>query len=231
MDLDGTPSNRKGDYYEDVFISYKEEEGWSKPKNIGPVINSHGHDAAIGLSPDGQTLYLYRSDSVKWGNIFACRLNGEIWESPMKLKAPINSKNWEGSCSINADNNILFFVSNRPEGFGGKDIYMIRKLPNGEWAAPKNLGPTINTPEDEDAPFIHVDGQTLYFSSKGHKSMGGYDIFKTTYNEGGWSTPTNIGYPINTAEDDRFFVLSPDEIGRAHVRTPVTEKSRMPSSA
>jgi Tol biopolymer transport system component len=210
MDLDGTPSNRKGDYYEDVFISYKEEEGWSKPKNIGPVINSHGHDAAIGLSPDGQTLYLYRSDSVKWGNIFACRLNGEIWESPMKLKAPINSKNWEGSCSINADNNLLFFVSNRPEGFGGKDIYMIRKLPNGEWAAPKNLGPTINTPEDEDAPFIHVDGQTLYFSSKGHKSMGGYDIFKTTYNEGGWSTPVNIGYPINTAEDDRFFVLSPD---------------------
>jgi len=210
MDLDGKSSARNGDYFEDVFISHKNNEVWSKPANIGKAINSNGHDAAIGLSPDGQTLYIYRSDSVKWGNIFACQLNGNEWGAPKKLPAPINSKFWEGSCSVNADNNVLFFVSNRPDGFGGKDIYMIRKLPNGIWAAPKNLGPTINTAEDEDAPFIHVDGKTLYFSSKGHKSMGGYDIFKSTYNEGAWTTPVNIGYPINTAEDDRFFVLSPD---------------------
>lgn len=210
MDLDGSSSHRKGDYFEDIFVSKKTEEGWSKPTNIGPAINTKGHDAVIGLSPDGQTLFIYRSDSVKYGNIFACRLNGDKWEAPVKLQSPINSKMWEGSCSINADNNVLFFVSNRPDGIGGKDIYMIRKLPNGDWAAPKNLGPTINTSEDEDAPFIHVDGQTLYFSSKGHKSMGGYDIFRSKYKDGKWSTPENIGYPINTTEDDRFFVLSAD---------------------
>jgi hypothetical protein len=210
MDLQGKPSSRTGDYYEDVFFTTKKEEEWGIPKNIGPSVNSLGHDAAIALSPDGQTLYIYRSDSVKYGNIFACDLDGEYWGKPRKLPEPINSKFWEGSCSVNADNNMMFFVSNRPGGIGGKDIYMIRKLPNGEWAEPMNLGPTINTQYDEDAPFIHVDGKTLYFSSQGHRSMGGYDIFKTTYEDGKWSTPVNIGYPINTTEDDRFFVLSAD---------------------
>lgn len=114
--------------------------------------------------------------------------------------------------SITPDKKIIFFTSDRP-GEGGRDIYMARKLPNGEYAKPINLGPKINTKYDEDAPFIHPDGKTLYFSSKGHKSMGGYDIFSCTINlETGaiLTEPVNVGYPINTADDDVFFVWSAD---------------------
>jgi len=211
MDLFGNYTAREGEFYEDIYVSYKREDGtWDLPINLGEPINTKGHDAVIGLSPDGQTLFIYKSDSVKWGNIFACTLEGREWSRPVKLPSPINTKNWEGSCSINPDGNELFFASNRPGGFGGKDIYMIRKLPDGTWAEPFNLGPGVNTKEDEDAPYIHVDGKTLYFSSKGHNSMGGFDIFHSKVEDGKATSPQNLGYPVNTTEDDVFFALSAD---------------------
>ncbi|MDP1747484.1 MAG: OmpA family protein, partial [Bacteroidota bacterium] len=133
------------------------------------------------------------------------------WSSPEKLNKNINTKGWEPSAFLSADGNTLYFTSNRKGGFGGRDLYKSNKLPNGEWAMASNLGSTINTPYDEDAPFIHPDGVTLYFSSNGHKTMGGFDIFSSmlsTQNE--WTKPANIGYPINSTDDDIYYAVSPD---------------------
>ncbi|MCH8331882.1 MAG: OmpA family protein, partial [Bacteroidetes bacterium] len=122
----------------------------------------------------------------------------------------INSDYWEGHVSLSGDENELYFSSDRVEGFGGKDIYKVTRLPDGSWSDPVNLGPNVNTPYDEDAPFIHPDGVTMYYSSKGHSSMGGYDIFRTIWNGENFDEPKNMGYPINTADDDLYFVISGD---------------------
>jgi hypothetical protein len=129
---------------------------------------------------------------------------------PEKLPSPINTKDYTSpSATLSADGQTIYFSSNRPGGFGKKDIYRAVKLPNGKWSKALNLGSIINTEEDEDSPFIHPDGKTLYFSSRSHKNMGGYDIFKTTLSEEGhWSEPVNMGYPVNTPDDDIYFALS-----------------------
>jgi outer membrane protein OmpA-like peptidoglycan-associated protein len=125
------------------------------------------------------------------------------------MGSPINSKYWEPSVCLSADERTLFFVSDRPGGLGGRDIYMCRRLPNGKWSAPINLGPPINTPYDEDGPFFHPDGKTLFYSSNGPNSMGGFDIFRTELRpDSTWAPPINLGYPINTPGDDIYFVLS-----------------------
>lgn len=199
-----------GDYFEDILFSIKlSKTKWSDPLPLGTIINTTGHDGSIGLSYDGQKMYFYRSDGKGYGNIYVTELDGSEWKEPVKLPEPINSEYWDGSISTSVDGKTVFIASDRPGGYGGKDLYMIKQLPDGEWAAPKNLGPTINTKFDEDAPFIHPDGNTLYFSSKGHEGMGGYDIFKSTYTgKYEWEKPTNMGYPINTSGNNLYFVLS-----------------------
>ena len=133
------------------------------------------------------------------------------WSKPEKMTEMINSKNGaETSAIYSPDQQVIYFSSNRPGGYGGKDIYRIKKMPDDTWSLPMNLGPTINTKYDEDAPFIHPDGVTMFFSSKGHQNMGGYDIFKSVKVEDGWTAPENIGYPINTVGDDIYFILSAD---------------------
>ncbi|MEO6883512.1 MAG: OmpA family protein [Bacteroidia bacterium] len=199
-----------GKYFEDIYISYKENGAWSTPQNIGPPINTDGHEASIGLSVDGQTVFIYKDDQGD-GNIYTSRLLGTEWTTPQKLNENINTKYWEPSASISADGNLLFFTSNRPGGYGGRDIYMSKKLPNGEWGKAINLGPKINTQYDEDAPYIHPDGKTLYFSSTGHNTMGGFDIFYSTLSDSGtWSDPVNMGYPVNSTGDDIFYVPTAD---------------------
>lgn len=201
-------------YIEDIYISYKDSLGeWSEPTHISENINTNEHDACIGLSPDAQKLFIYKNDHHNTGNIYVSTLKGDDWSVPEKMQEGINGKHsWEGSASISADEKWLFFTSNREEGKGGKDIYWSKKLPNGKWGVPINMGDSVNTQYDEDSPFIHADGKTLYFSSKGWNSMGGYDIFKTVYDEvsNTWSSPINIGYPINTADEDIFFVFTAD---------------------
>ncbi len=206
----GEPDSINGEYFEDIYISQKiNDTAWSEPVSIGPNINTNGHDASIGLSPDGQKLFLYRSDGIKYGNIYTSDLKGDEWQVPEPLPYPINTRYWEGSASITPDGRTIYFASNRPGGYGGKDLYMIKKLPDDTWAQPKNLGPEVNTSTDEDAPFIHPDGTTLYFSSKGHKSIGGHDIFVTqSTGRYEWSEPKNMGYPVNTTANDIYFVLS-----------------------
>ena len=201
-----------GRYYEDIYISYKENGTWSAPRGIGNNINTDNYDAGVGLSADGYTLIIYKTNkSLTSGDLYWSELEGDVWQVPIKYSDKINSTYVEPSASLSSDGNKIYFSSNRPGGLGGRDIYRAVRFPNGEWSLPQNLGPNINTPYDDDSPFIHPDNVTLYFSSKGHATMGGYDIFKSTLSDDGtWSAPENLGYPINTTDDDRYFVLSAD---------------------
>lgn len=202
---------------EDLFISYKQDNGtWTNAVRMGDNVNTLHHDASISISSDGQKLLVYRyaHDNLlhSSGDIFMSELKGSEWTLCEKVHSHINSSSWESSASISADENIIYFTSDRKGGQGGTDIYRVKKLSSGMWAEPENLGDVINTPFNEESPFIHPDGKTLYFSSNGHKTMGGYDIFKSVFNEDlkSWSEPINIGYPINTAHDDLHFQISAD---------------------
>ncbi|HEY8404852.1 MAG TPA: hypothetical protein VIK71_09605 [Flavobacteriales bacterium] len=198
-----------GEYKEDVYVSFKNEEGvWTEPEILN--LNSDAHDATISVSPDGQTLFIYR-DNYGDGQLMESKLIGETWSEPVLLGSDINTPAWETHATISADGNTLYFVSDREGGYGKRDIYRCVKLPNGEWSKALNIGNTINTIYDEDAPFLTPDGKTLYFASKGHNSMGGFDIFYSTLGEDGeWSKPVNMGYPLNTVDDDVFFVPMAD---------------------
>ncbi len=198
-----------GDYYEDVFISQRVGKDWLTPESISENINTKGHDASIALSSDGQTLFIFKSTEKDKGDIYISVLKGDQWTEPKKLGPNINSNNsWEGSCSITSDGQLLYFASDRKGGYGGRDIYVSQKQTDGEWGPAQNLGPAVNTEYDDDAPFIHPDGIDLFFSSKGHNSMGGYDIMYSTKKDGLWSEPVNLGYPLNTTEDERYYVLT-----------------------
>ncbi|HRG01616.1 MAG TPA: OmpA family protein [Bacteroidia bacterium] len=201
----------EGLYMEDVYVCYKKPNGkWTKAKSISSRINTSGDEGCIGISPDGQQLFVYKD--VNGGDIYYSNLEGETWSSLFPLSYNVNSPALETNVSLSVDGNTLYFVSDRKEGsYGGKDIWRSVRLPNGEWSLPTNLGPTINTAEDEDAPFIHPDGVTMFFSSKGHKNMGGFDVFKTVKSsDGKWSEPENLRAPINTPDDDVFYAQSPD---------------------
>ncbi len=198
-----------GKYYEDVFQSVRIDDEWKKPMSI-ESINTNSHDAAIALSADGFYLFVYRDNGDDHGDIYLSNsLNGE-WTVPQKLKGEVNSYSWEGSCSMTADGKQLYFSSERGGGFGGKDIYKATLLPDSTWGNVVNLGDSINTAFDDDAPFIHPDGITLFYSSKGKNSMGGYDIFQSRLNwkDSLFGKPVNLGYPINTTDDDIYYVLS-----------------------
>jgi len=199
-------------FREDIYMCTKDASGeWSEAKNLS-TINSEFHEATVGLSVDGQQVLFYSDKSVDGnGDIYISKLNGEEWGQPLMLPSPINTKFQESDACFNADGSILYFASDRKGGFGGFDIYMVKKMPNGDWSFPQNCGGKINTANNDRAPFMHPDGVTLFFSSEGHKSMGGYDVFQAMQDENGlWSDAENIGYPINTTGDDIFYVTSAD---------------------
>ncbi|HEX7415370.1 MAG TPA: hypothetical protein VF411_15100, partial [Bacteroidia bacterium] len=202
--------NEKGDYFEDVYVSQKKDSSkWSAPQSISPLINSTGNDAPLCLSHDGQKLYLYRNVALGGGDIFVSYLKGTEWSNPEKMKG-INSNFWEGSICFSPDEKLVYFSSERPNGLGGRDIWFAQRLPDGSYGSIKNLGATINTSFDEDAPFITADGKTMFFSSTGHNSTGGYDIFRSDLKNGKWGTPYNIGKPVNTNQDDKYYWVSAD---------------------
>jgi flagellar motor protein MotB len=205
----GTYDEYNEEYREDIYRSYKKSDKWETASNIGPPINTSENDATINLSPDGQKLLIF-IDSKGEGNIWESKLNGEEWTKPEKLPSPINTKFHETSAAYSYDGNTLYFVSYRDGGMGGSDIYYVTKEKNGAWSQQaKNIGAPINTPYDEESIYMMPDGRTMYFSSKGHKTMGGFDIFKSSLDSTGkWSEPENIGYPINTADDDETFVMA-----------------------
>jgi outer membrane protein OmpA-like peptidoglycan-associated protein/tetratricopeptide (TPR) repeat protein len=196
-------------YFEDIYFTQKDSTGaWGSAINPGKPLNSENHDAVVGISPDGQQIYIFKGEDN--GDIYTSRLDGEIWTKPESLGKNINSPYHEASASFSFDFLTVYFVSNRPDGYGGHDIYKSRKDEKGRWGPAENLGGDINTPFEEAAIFAHPDGKTFYFSSKGHNTMGGFDIFKITYKDGKWSAPQNMGYPLNTTGDDVFFSISAD---------------------
>jgi hypothetical protein len=196
-------------YKDDIYATFKNEEGvWMEPELLN--LNTDAHDAAISVSPDGQTLFIYR-DNFGDGQLLESTLIGETWSEPLLLGSDINTAAWETHATVSADGNTLLFVSDRIGGVGKRDIYRCVKLPNGEWSRALNIGSQVNTVYDEDAPFLTADGKTLYFASRGHNTMGGFDIFSSKLGQDGeWSTPVTLGYPINTVDDDVFFVPMAD---------------------
>ena len=199
------------EHFEDIYIAYKDDNGnWLPSKNVGKPVNSDNHDANSGLSADGQRFVIYLGKS-NGGDLFESILEGEIWSKPESMGKKINTDFHESSACYSPDGRSVYIVSDKPDdNLGGHDIYISTMDEKGKWGEPKNLGQTINTKYDEEAVYMHPNGKTLYFSSQGHNSMGGFDIFKSVLDTetGLWSKPENIGYPVNTTDDDVFFVIS-----------------------
>ena len=199
------------EYYEEIFMTRQENGVWQAAKGV-EEINSSFHDASVSLSPNGKEMFVYSDENG--GDIYETDLqpNG-VWSRPNRLNGFINSPYFESSAAITADNNRLFFVSDRPEGYGGTDIYMATRNKRGDWSDVQNLGPIINTERDEEDVFISASGRHIYFSSNGHAGMGDLDIYRSEYDsiKKEWSEPLNLGYPINSVENDIYFVLTGDE--------------------
>ncbi len=196
-------------YFEDVFITNKINDSlWSEPKPI-KSINSSLHDAAVTLSTDGTLLFIYKNIGSGNGDLYLSKLVGNNWSVPV-YQIGLNTDKWDGSAAFFPDNNRIIFSSERKGGFGGKDLYMAEKIKDNTWGNIVNLGNTINSGEDEDAPFITADGKILFFSSNGKLSTGGYDILRSDLTDNGWSKPYNIGKPVNTPNDDKFYMVTAD---------------------
>jgi len=196
-------------YYEDIYESHRTSDGWSVAVNAGSKLNSKVHDATVSLSPDGQHIILFRSEDE--GDLYESTLHGDNWSEPKRLPSSINSPEKESSAAYSSDGNTLYFTSYRKDlsSFGGSDIFVCKRNADGEWGEARNLGAIVNSEADEVGVYLMPDDKTLYFSSNNARSMGGFDIFKTTLlNNGRWSEPENIGFPINTPDDDVFFQLT-----------------------
>ncbi len=196
-------------FYEDIYIAYRKPDNtWTEPKSISPNINTYTHEASVGLTADAHTLLIYKD--INGGDIYYSSFDNNQWSVPKPMESDINTPSWETSACLTPDGNTLYFVSNRKGGLGGRDIWKCVKLPNGKWSRAVNVGAPINTKYDEESPFIHPSGNLLFFSSNGHNTIGGFDIFFSTFEDNRWLDPLNIGYPINTTDDDLFYVTSPD---------------------
>ncbi len=196
---------RRLPFYDAAYICHRTRDGWSRP---GLITQELGFEADIyptGLSWDGTEMILY-SDDNRTGNLYYSKFSDGEWSRAVKLGAPISTRYWESHGCLSRDGKTLYFTSNREGGQGGLDIYQSEKRGDGEWGEPVNLGPVINSPYNEQAPWISSDGNTLCFSSFGHEKMGGYDIFCSRRNDNGsWGNPVNPGYPLNTTRDDLYF--------------------------
>lgn len=202
---------RAGTNFEDIYVCTLQGDTWSTPKLISANINmAKYNDAAASLSPDGKTLFLYYEEGE--GDIYSSTLESGEWTKPKPLNKNINTALfWETCASVSPDGTRLYFASNRPGGLGELDLYVSERDGKGDWGKAVNLGPTINTPENEDSPFIHSDGVTLYFSSRGHPTLGNSDIFFSEFLNNKWTKPENVGWPLNSWEYDGFFTLSSDK--------------------
>jgi outer membrane protein OmpA-like peptidoglycan-associated protein len=206
---------RKGieqDANELFYRSVREGGKWSLSLPMEPPVNSQGNQGALCLSPDGMQLFMTccsRRDSYGSCDLYVSHRRGNNWSEPENLGDVVNSTAWDSQPCLSADGRTLFFVSTRKGGYGGSDIWKSTLLADGSWDQPKNLGNTINTSSNEMAPFIHQDGRTLYFSSGGHPGMGGADLFISRLAaDGKWSSPVNLGYPLNTKNDEINLVIN-----------------------
>jgi outer membrane protein OmpA-like peptidoglycan-associated protein len=199
------------EYFEDIYVTHKIDGKWSNPENIGVPINTEFHEGCIGVSNDGKELYIYRE--INSGDIYVSKIKADgKWSKPEPLNANINSDFYEPSVALADSGKTLYFSSEKPGGQGGLDLYMSKKDEKGEWGEAVNLGPDVNSEFNEDGPFYDKSSKYLYFSSAGHKGMGGYDVFRAKQDSitHKWSKPYNLGYPINSPDDDIYYTLSSD---------------------
>lgn len=200
-----------GLYSSDIYISEVKNGQWQKAKSAGTSINTVDDEECVGLTHDGHTMLIYIDHQAAYGDIYVSHKDHKKpFSLPVGFSENVNSLDLETSGSINTEENTIVFSSNRKGGQGGTDIYVSHLLPDGTWGPCQNLGPVINTKYDEDFPQLSDDGKELYFCSKGHYSMGGFDVFVSKYNETthSWGAPKNIGYPINTTDDDMHYAVS-----------------------
>jgi len=190
-------------FYDAIFMSKKVDGKWTEPENITPQVGSDGDAYPTCLSPDGKDLYLVKKEK-KTSHIYVSHWENDKWSIMVPLNDNINSSRSETHASISPDGKYLYFSSNRRGGEGGFDIWRSEKV-NGDWGKPENLGSEINTKLDEDAPYVSADGNVLFFSSQGHQNMGGFDIFYSKLKNGKWSPAVNIGFPINTTSDNKYY--------------------------
>lgn len=195
----------------DILISYVKDGEYTKAKQLPGSINTKtGREEVVGLNANGTEAILFFESLNGDGDLYECKIEGKKFGEPVKLDRNVNSKSIEIAACISSDNSRLYFASDRPGGYGGVDLYLCQRLPNGKWSEAQNLGPSVNTEYDEDFPNISPDGKVLYFSSKGHTSMGGYDIYKSEWDgfKKKFIGAKNLGYPINTPGDDMNFRIS-----------------------
>ncbi|MBO3269445.1 MULTISPECIES: OmpA family protein [Hymenobacter] len=200
-----------GQYYENIYEAKRiNDEEWEKPRSLSTVLNGKGHDASIQVFDNDTKLLMYRNDED--GDIFYSEKVGSDWTEAKKLNSNINSKSYESDAYITPDGQTIYFSTSKYSEDGTLDIYYSTRQQGGDWGPAKSIGSAINTPYDDDSPYLSRDGKTLYFASRGHNTMGGYDIFKSEWDEVGrkWGRAENMGYPINTPDDDTYYRLSPD---------------------
>jgi len=196
---------------ENIYITHRIPGGWDVPEEISKTINTANNEGTCSISADGRTLVLTacnRPDSYGGCDLYISKKQGNEWSAPQNLGETINSRSWESQPSLSADGRTLYFASDRRGGQGKLDIWYSVLKNKGIWSEPKNLGPGINTPDDDNAPFIHANGRTLFFASNGLPGMGGFDIFLSQKVDTTWSAPRNIGYPINTQTDQVALYIS-----------------------
>lgn len=207
-------TRRVHNYNEDFYSSPKDGNGWATAHPLPGDINTPLNEGAQTISQDGKWLIFTacnRRDGIGSCDLYMSYLTPNGWSEAVNLGSKVNTDQWESQPCLSPDKRDLYFVSRRPGGYGGSDIYVSHLQPNGRWSEPDNMGPGINTPEDESSPFIHADNQTFYFVSKGWPGYGEEDIYVVRKGpNGAWSTPQNLGYPINTINHDGTLFIAAD---------------------
>lgn len=205
-----------GKYFEDIYITSIDSitRNFGKPTDVPGSINTLAHDACTSISPDGKQIFIYKNDlkdkESRGGDVFVSKISNGKWRTPEPIGKPIASSYWEGGACISSDGKKYFFTSEREGGYGGSDIWMVERKNKKEWGKPVNLGSAVNSSYDEAGMFLAPDGKTLFFCSNGPNSMGSYDVFKTVFENGAWSKPINLGYPINSAAKEGQLTVSAD---------------------
>jgi outer membrane protein OmpA-like peptidoglycan-associated protein len=205
-------SGESTEFNEDFFKAVKTDSIWHKAVNMGPPINTDENEGALCISPDGKYIFFAacnRPDGYGSCDLYWSRKTGDTWSDPENLGSVVNSAAWDSQPSFSSDGKTLYFASKRQGGKGSSDLWKSELQPDGSWTPPVNLGDSINTPLEEMAPFIHPDNRTLYFASRGHLGMGGYDLYYSRMDaDGNWSAPVDLGYPINSYADEITLVVN-----------------------
>ena len=209
-------STRANYYGEDIYFASLDSNSWSTPQLLPPPINSMDDDFGSAFTGDGQTMVYVRcgdKEGIGSCDLYITQLVGTEWSEPQNMGNVVNSEEWDSQPTISSDGNRIIFTSARKGGYGGSDLYMTEKNHLGEWGVPQNLGSTVNTPLNDNSPYLAPDGKTLYYATNGHPGLGGSDIFYSLFDNGKWSKPINLGAPINSEGDDTNFSISAEGIG------------------